>query len=196
MIVGLTGGIGSGKSTVAKMFKKLGVPVYDSDKEAKLLMNTSRTVREAIVDLLGEESYLKNRLNREYIAEKVFKDQVLLEKLNKIVHPEVKKHFKAWCVKQNYEYVVQESALIFENKSQENYDKVVLVTAPLSVRINRVIKRDNVSESSVLIRISNQLTDAEKLNLADYTVENIDLEATAESIKNIHDQLLEEAQLT
>ncbi len=192
MIVGLTGGIGSGKSTVAKIFKRLGVPVYDSDKEAKLLMNTSKALRKAIENLLGEESYLKNELNREYIAKKVFNDKALLAKLNKIVHPEVKKHFKAWYVKQNYAYVVQESALIFENESQENYDKVVLVTAPISVRIDRVIKRDNIPESAVLTRVSNQLTDIEKIDLADYIIENIDLEVTFESIKDIHDQLLKE----
>jgi dephospho-CoA kinase len=176
---------------VAKMFTELSVPVYDSDKEAKFLMNTSKVIRKAIVNLLGEEAYLENQLNRKYIAQKVFTDQALLAKLNKIVHPEVKKHFEVWRMKQSYAYVVQESALIFENKSQENYDKVILVTAPLSVRINRVIKRDNVPESSVLNRISNQLTDAKKLDLADYVVENIDLASTAESIKDIHDQLLQ-----
>jgi dephospho-CoA kinase len=193
MIVGLTGGIGSGKSTIAQLFKELGVPVYDSDKEAKLLMNTSATLRKSIETLLGKKAYRENTLNREYISNKVFKDDELLSKLNEIVHPEVKKHFKAWCVKQNSKYVVQESALIFENKSEGNYDKVILVTAPVSVRIARVISRDSVPESAVLQRIDNQLSDDEKLNLADYVIDNIDLAKTTESIKSIHDQLLSEA---
>ena len=190
MIVGLTGGIGSGKSTIAQLFKELGVPVYDSDKEAKLLMNTSATLRKSIETLLGKKAYRENTLNREYISNKVFKDDELLSKLNEIVHPEVK---KAWCVKQSSKYVVQESALIFENKSEGNYDKVILVTAPVSVRIARVISRDSVPESAVLQRIDNQLSDDEKLNLADYVIDNIDLAKTTESIKSIHDQLLSEA---
>lgn len=196
MIVGLTGGIGSGKSTIAKMFKKLGVPVYDSDKEAKILMNTSGTIKNAVINLLGEKSYIKDKLHRKYVAQKVFNDPALLEKLNKIVHPEVKKHFQEWRAKQSYHYVIQESALIFENKSQGNYDKIVLVTAPKPMRIARVVQRDNIPESEVLSRISNQLKDTVKRSSADYVIENIDLEVTAESIKNIHDQLLEIARQT
>gem|GEM_PF-1121598 len=156
---GLTGGIGSGKSTIAQIFRELGVPVYDSDKEAKLLMNTSKSLKKEIEKLLGKKAYRGNAINREYISNKVFKDDELLSRLNKIVHPEVKKHFKAWCVKQNSKYVVQESALIFENKSEGNYDKVILVTAPVSIRIARVVNRDSVPESSVLQRISSQLSD-------------------------------------
>ena len=193
MIVGLTGGIGSGKSTIAQLFRELNVPVYDSDKEAKLLMNTSASLRTAIEKLLGKKAYKEHTINREYISSKVFKDGELLTQLNKIVHPAVKRHFKEWCAKQDSKYVVQESALIFENKSERNYDKVILVTAPVSVRIARVVKRDAVPESAVLQRIDNQLSDAEKLNLADYVIENVDLAKTAESIKNIHDQLLAEA---
>lgn len=190
MIVGLTGGIGSGKSTVANLFRELGVPVYDSDKEAKQLMKTSSAIKKAIIKLLGKESYTDGKLNRTYISNKVFTNPKLLAELNKIVHPEVKNHFKEWCAKQNHKYLIQESALIFENKSQANYDKIILVTAPLEIRIARVIERDNTSKESVLQRVNNQLLDSEKLKLADFIIENIDLEITAERIKDVHDQLV------
>ncbi|WP_350292057.1 dephospho-CoA kinase [uncultured Croceitalea sp.] len=195
MIVGLTGGIGSGKSTISGLFKELGVPVYDSDKEAKLFMNTSKSVRKAIIALLGKKAFKDDTLNRDYISGKVFKDNELLERLNKIVHPEVKKHFKKWSLEQDAPYVIQETALIFENKNQDNYDKIILVTAPIEIRIARVIERDSVTKSLILDRINNQLTDAEKMDRADFIVENINLKKTAESIKHIHDQLLSEAEL-
>lgn len=195
MIVGLTGGIGSGKSTIAELFKELGVPVYDSDTEAKLLMNTSKSIRKAIIALLGKKAFKDDILNRSYISNKVFKDNELLERLNKIVHPEVKKHFENWILDQDVPYVIQETALIFENKNQDNYDKIILVTAPVEIRIARVIERDSVTENSILARINNQLTDVEKIDKADFIVENIDLKKTTESIKHIHDQLLSEAEL-
>ena len=190
MIVGLTGGIGSGKSTVANLFRKLGVPVYDSDKEAKLLMNTSDKIKKALVKLLGKESYIDGKLNRVYISNKVFTNPELLADLNAIVHPQVKKHFKAWCAQQNYKYLIQESALIFENKSQNNYDKIILVTAPLEIRVARVVKRDNSSKDAVLQRVNNQLLDSEKIDFSDFIIENIDIKSTTESIKKVHDQLL------
>ena len=190
MIVGLTGGIGSGKSTVANLFRELGVPVYDSDKEAKLLMNTSDKIKKALVKLLGKESYIDGKLNRVYISNKVFTNPELLAELNAIVHPQVKKHFKEWCAQQNYKYLIQESALIFENKSQNNYDKIILVTAPLEIRVARVVKRDNSSKDAVLQRVNNQLLDSEKIDFSDFIIENIDIKSTTESIKKVHDQLL------
>ncbi len=190
MIVGLTGGIGSGKSTVANLFRELGVPVYDSDKEAKLLMNTSDKIKKALVKLLGKESYIDGKLNRTYISDKVFTNPELLAELNAIVHPQVKIHFKAWCAQQNYKYLIQESALIFENKSQNNYDKIILVTAPLEIRVARVVKRDNSSKDAVLQRVNNQLLDSEKIDFSDFIIENIDIKSTTESIKKVHDQLL------
>ena len=122
MIVGLTGGIGSGKSTVAKMFMELGVPVYDSDAEAKKLMATSPEVKSKIIELLGNEAYSNDVLNRSYIANKVFKDPILLEKLNGIVHPAVREHFLKWVKRKETPYVIQETALIFENDAHDKYD--------------------------------------------------------------------------
>ena len=190
MIVGLTGGIGSGKSTVAKFFKKLGVPVYDSDIEAKRLMVESEELREEIIKLFGKEAYDDRKLNKTHISEIVFGDRKLLNRLNRIVHPSVRKHFSQWAAQQSSPYVIQETALIFENNIQHNYDAVILVTAPESVRIQRVIDRDDILESDVRSRIKNQLPDNDKAALADYVIENLDLEQTKETVDHIHKQLL------
>ncbi|WP_127137911.1 dephospho-CoA kinase [Flagellimonas oceanensis] len=190
MIVGLTGGIGSGKSTVANMFRELGVPVYDSDKEAKLLMSGSQEVKAAITDLLGKEAYSDGELNRAFIADKVFKDSELLEKLNGIVHPAVRKHFMQWAEARETPYVIQETALIFENNAQNNYDSTILVTAPVETRIKRVVDRDGVEKQAVIDRMQNQLNDGQKLDLADFSLENLELDKTKKKVKELHLKLL------
>lgn len=190
MIVGLTGGIGSGKSTVAKMFVELGAPVYDSDKEAKKLMATSTDVKTAIIKLLGDGAYNDDGLNRSFIAEKVFKDSGLLEKLNGIVHPAVRKHFLDWAQYQKAPYVIQETALIFENQAQDKYDCTILVTAPVDTRIQRVVLRDGTDEQAVKDRINNQLEDGQKKDLADFCIENLNLDKTKEKVKELHFKLL------
>lgn len=190
MIVGLTGGIGSGKSTVAKMFVELGIPVYDSDMEAKELMVASSKVKTAITELLGEEAYDIHGLNRSYIADKVFKDPELLEKLNAIVHPAVRKHFLDWVHKQESPYVIQETALIFENNAQDKYDYTILVTAPIRTRIQRVVDRDNVEEQAVIDRMNNQMDDKQKVDLADFSLKNLELDKTKRKVKELHLKLL------
>ena len=191
MIVGLTGGIGSGKSTVAKFFKALGVPVYDSDAQAKRLMKSSKKIRKKIIALLGEEAYKDKALNKPFIAKLVFGDEELLEKLNGIVHPAVRKHFLKWYQKQTHPYVVQETALLFENKSSDFYDKIILVTAPVNTRITRVMSRDNSSEEQVMARIKNQLEDTVKIELSNYIIENINLKETKDKVITLNKALLE-----
>ncbi|WP_324026858.1 dephospho-CoA kinase [Maribacter sp. BPC-D8] len=190
IVIGLTGGIGSGKSTVATMFKELGVPVYDSDKRAKYLMNTSKIINKQLVALLGEEAYEEGKLNRPFIAEKVFNDSELLAELNNIVHPVVRQDFIDWIKEQDSCYVIQETALLFENKSQELYDDVILVTAPKEVRIERVLSRDNSTRAQVEARMNNQLDDEIKLELANFIIENIDLERTREKVLQVHASIL------
>lgn len=190
MLVGLTGGIGSGKSTVAQMFRELGVPVYDSDKEAKWLMANSPELKKAIIGLLGDKAYTGKTLNRRYIAELVFKDVGLLQKLNKIVHPAVRQHFLKWAKEQSAPYVIQETALIFENGAQDNYSATILVTAPLEMRLQRVMERDGVAKQVVLDRMKNQMDDNQKIDLAQFCIENIDLEATKEKVRGLHAKLL------
>ena len=189
-IIGLTGGIGSGKSTVANMFKELGVPVYNSDERAKYLMNTSLEIKSQLIKLLGEEAYKGDKLNRSFIAEKVFSNTNLLAELNGIVHPIVRNDFIDWTKKQDYSYVIQETALLFENKAQDLYDSIILVTAPKETRIIRVVDRDKSSREQVIARMNNQLDDEAKLNLSNYVIENIDLERTSSNVLQVHASIL------
>ena len=193
IIVALTGGIGSGKTTVANMFKNLGVPVYDSDKEAKNLMMSSKKLRKDIKALLGDLAYKDKTLNREYIAKKVFKDKGLLKQLNEIVHPAVRKDFLKWAKKQGAAYVIQESAIVFENKQEDFYDKIILVTAPQEIRLERVIERDNVSKSKIMDRMGNQLDDEDKIKMSDYVIDNITLDETRSKVKEVHGLLLKDS---
>ncbi|MDL5513816.1 dephospho-CoA kinase [Arenibacter sp. M-2] len=190
MIVGLTGGIGSGKSTVGSMFQKLGVPIYNSDVEAKNLMTRSKKIKKDIEALLGKGSYLNGELNKEYIAKKVFRDKDLLQALNNIVHPAVRRHFKSWCKRQNAPYVIQEAAIIFENGTNDFYDKIILVTSPREIRIQRVVDRDGVTAEAVMERIENQWPDRNKEKLSDFIIENTGLEATQRQVSQIHHKLL------
>ncbi|MCL6265674.1 dephospho-CoA kinase [Flagellimonas myxillae] len=192
-IVGLTGGIGSGKSTVANMFRDLGVPVYDSDREAKELMVTSEKLRNAIIDLLGPESYKEGNLNRPFIASKVFLGQDLLMALNAIVHPAVREHFQDWAKAQEAPYVIQETALIFENGMQDQFDHVILVSAPWEIRLERVIRRDQVEEQEVLNRMDNQMEDGLKEKLAHFSIVNLDLEDTRQHVQKLHETLVKQA---
>ncbi|NAS13391.1 dephospho-CoA kinase [Poritiphilus flavus] len=189
MIIGLTGGIGSGKTTVSKIFRSLGVPVYDSDKEAKELMVASEEVVKAIKALFGSEAYKGKKLNKNYIAERVFNDKELLGQLNAIVHPAVKKHFLSWAKKQNAAYVIQEAAILFENGSYVNYDKMILVTAPKKERIRRIMARDGSTEDQILARMKNQWSDRKKRGLADFVIENKSLEKTKSAVAKIHAEL-------
>lgn len=170
--IGITGGIGSGKSTVCRIFQILGVPVYNADNKAKYLMANDKALKISIINLLGSESYKNNHLNREFIASKVFKDKDLLKKLNALVHPAVKNDFIKWSEKQKAPYVIYEAALMIESGSYKLLDKVIVVTAPLELRIARVCERDKVHQEKVLARINNQLSQEEMLKYADHVITN------------------------
>src|SRR5690554_4707355 len=146
-IIGLTGGIGSGKTTVAIMFAELGIPVYNSDVEAKILTNTSEAIRKELILLLGDETYKNGKLDRKFLADKIFNDRVLLQKVNAIIHPKVAEHFKNWVANQSAPYVIKEAAILFESGSNVQCDLVILVTASKKERIRRVMDRDQVSKT-------------------------------------------------
>ena len=171
-IVGLTGGIGSGKTTVAEMFKSFGVPVYNADEEAKILMQNSNAIKHELIDLLGESCYTDGQLNRSYIASQVFADQRLLQKINAIVHPKVAAHFEGWLFNQNAPYVIKEVAILFETKSQHLFDFIITVTAPIETRIQRVMDRDQKTKKEVMSVINNQLPDLEKINQSSFVIYN------------------------
>ena len=190
IIIGLTGGIGSGKTTVAMMFAELGVPVYFADLEAKKIMNTSKEVRKKLIDAFGEETFKNGELNRGYLAKIVFKNKEQLLILNGIVHPEVESHFKTWVKNQQAQFIIQESALIFENEKQNYFDKIITVTAPLEDRLRRVKKRDSVTEEEIHDRIRNQIEEAFKVEYSDYVIRNMELNRTKSQVKVIFNQLL------
>jgi dephospho-CoA kinase len=189
-IIGLTGGIGSGKSTVAKMFQDLGVPIYYSDDHAKRIMQESEEVKSGLVDLFGEKVFESGRLNRAYLANLVFNNPNLLAQLNALVHPAVAIDFEQWISRQQVEIVMQESALIFENEKEDLFDAVILVTAPKELRIERLKKRDNSSQTKIEARMHNQLSDQEKIPRADFVIENIDILDTERRVNEVLSILL------
>ena len=191
MVVGLTGGIGSGKTTVAKMFQQLGIAIFVADTEAKKLMENSAEIHQELIGLFGKEVIDENGLpNRKLIAGKVFKDKELLEKLNQIIHPRVADYFQKWKKKQNTPYIIYEAAIIFEKKLQDRFDYTIIVTAPKEVKIQRVVQRDQISKEEVADRMKNQWSDNKKIKLADFQIENKDLELTKKNVLQLHKHLL------
>ncbi|MCK7590828.1 dephospho-CoA kinase [Subsaxibacter sp. CAU 1640] len=191
IVVGLTGGIGSGKTTVARMFEDMGVPIYIADKEAKRLMNTSKVIRRKLIALFGDDAYLENQLNRPFIASKIFNDTNLLNQMNAIVHPKVGKDFIRWMKKQDSKYVIKEAAIIFEHKKESDYDYIVTVTASLDDKMTRVMNRDNTTKKKVLDIVNNQMPDEEKIKKSDFVIVNEYLENTKKQVIAIHRQILE-----
>lgn len=189
-IVGITGGIGSGKTTIAKVFNTIGIPVYHADAEAKALMNRSKVIRRKLITLFGESAYEDGQLNRSYLRSQIFNDKKLLSKMNAIVHPKVGAHFKKWIEKQNSIYILKEVAIIFENNLEAQYDYIITVVADESSRIERVIKRDNVTKAEVLAIIKNQLSDKEKIKRSDFVIYNNDLTEAKKQAYTIHRQIL------
>lgn len=184
-IIGLTGGIGSGKSSIAKHIESLGVPIYIADTEAKKILDTDSVIAQ-VVALFGNDILENGRIDRKKIAALVFQDSEKLKKYNSIIHPEVYLHFKNW-VKQhdNSPLVVKEAAILFESGSYKDCDKIILVTAPKEYRIERVMKRDAVTREAVEQRMVHQWDDERKKALSDYVIENIDLEKAKQSAENI-----------
>ena len=184
-IIGLTGGIGTGKTMVAEYFKSLGIPVYIADKEARQLMTSENIINE-LSNEFGKEILENGILNREKLAQLVFNNPKKLQKLNSIVHPEVKKHFDNWVEKhKNYPFVVKEAAILFESGSYKYCDTIITVTAPLETRLQRVMKRDKTDRESVLKRIENQWTDEERIAKSNYVIHNLAVESTKKQVDEI-----------
>jgi len=191
-IIGLTGGIGSGKTTVAKMFQKFGVPVYVADTEAKKLMNKSKVIRRKLIDLFGTEAYKNGDLNKPLIADKIFNNTEILDKMNAIVHPKVASHFKKWLTKQtDAPYVIKEVAILFENGGYVNCDAIITVVAPKKDRLARIVARDSTSEAQVNAIMNNQWSDEKKIALSQYVITNKSLVKTKRQVEVIHQKILE-----
>ena len=191
--VGITGGIGSGKSTVCALLADYGVAVYDSDAEAKRLMECSAELRDALQEAFGEECYTESGLNRAYLASRVFGDEEQLQRLNSIVHPAVRADFVAWAERQSAPYVVLESAILFESGFDGEVDATLAVVAPLEERIRRTMERDNADRESVMRRIGHQLSDDELHRLSDRTIVNIRREYLESDVEQLHKMYLYES---
>jgi dephospho-CoA kinase len=170
--IGLTGGMGSGKSTVAKIFETLGIPVYYADDAAKNLMNSDETLKGSIRQNFGEEAYVDGKLNRSWLAALVFNDPVKLDLLNKLTHPATIRDAAEWMAGQKAPYVIKEAALLFESGADRGMDKVIGVSAPLPLRIKRLVERDHTAEAEIMKRISRQMDEEEKLKRCDFVLIN------------------------
>ena len=190
VVVGLTGGIGSGKTTILKMFSELGVPVYIADEEAKLLMRRSKVIKRKLIALFGEAAYIDGELNREFLRSKIFEDKGLLKKMNAIVHPKVASHFKRWLKKQSAPYIIKEAAIIFENHLEDQYHMIITVVADRELRIKRVMQRDGFTRQKVETIMRNQLPDRVKIAKSDFVIRNQDLTNVKAQVLEIHEQIV------
>lgn len=189
--IGLTGGIGSGKTTVAQIFNVLGIPVYSSDDAAKRLMNEDEDLKKKIIESFGKESYQNGELNRKYVANEAFSDPKKIKLLNSMVHPATIKDATAWMEKQNAPYVIKEAALIFESGSDEFLDYVIGVKSPLNLRIERTMKRNNVTAEEVASRMKLQMDEVEKMNRCDFIIVNDEKEMLIPQVLSLHQKFLE-----
>lgn len=188
--LGITGGIGSGKSTVCKVFRALGVPVFEADVEAKKLMNENEQVKQQLMKRYGGNLYVSSGLNRGLLAEIIFNNKSEIEFVNSIVHPSVQNKFNTWYAQQNSPYVIEEAAILFESGGYVKMDATILVTAPIDERIQRVMQRDNTTREQVMNRINNQWSDEKKIKLATYVINNSDEQLIIPELIKIHQEML------
>ena len=189
--VGLTGGIGSGKTTVAAIFEVLNIPVYYADEAAKRLMDEDESLKAAIKKNFGDKSYEQSNLNRKYLSQIVFNDPARLALLNSIVHPATIDDAEQWMQKQSSPYVIKEAALLFESGSNKNLDKIIGVKAPFDLRILRAIKRDNVTREEIISRMKKQMDEEAKLTLCDFIVVNDEMQLLIPQVLQLHGKLLQ-----
>lgn len=190
MIVGLTGNIGSGKSFVAHLFAKKGVPVYNSDDRAKFLMTNDPELIKNITQIFESKAYINNQLNRAYIAQRIFGNKHLLEKMNATVHPAVQFDFERWVDKnKNAPFVIKEAAILIESGAYKQCNKLILVQAPVDIRKERIRKRDNMSEEQISQRMANQMQEKEKIKYADFLINNDGIAVVQDQVNKIYNQL-------
>lgn len=188
--LGITGGIGSGKSTVSEIFTLCNVPVYIADTESKRLVATSPIIKEKLINIYGEGLFEGGVLNKALLASHIFNDKAKLEQVNAIIHPEVEKDFKEWVINHaHYPLIAHEAAILFESGFNKLVDKIVMVYTPLEIRLERTIKRDNTTREKVLERIQNQMLDEEKAKLSDFVIVNDGAHSLIEQVLDILKQV-------
>ncbi len=190
MTIGLTGGIGSGKSTIAKVLESMGYSVFYSDDVAKDLMNSDLDLQAEIISHFGENAFEKGKLNRAYLAERIFSNPADKAVLNDLIHPRVRASFTSIAQSSQSKLVFNEAAILFETGAHSNFDKTLLVTAPVETRIGRVMKRDNCSREDVQNRMNNQWSDDQKIPLADFVIKNGDTDIVLDQVEGVVEALL------
>ena len=189
--VGITGGIGSGKSIACEVFSRIGVPVYNADNRAKWLMNNNITLKQQLIARWGNQVYKNNQLDRSFLAGIIFEDKDAIEFVNSLVHPAVRNDFQEWCsLHPDEAYVIQEAALLFESNAYNDMDVMVTVFSTEKVRIDRVCKRDQVTREQVIQRMNNQLPDEEKVKRSDFVVYNNEDQSLLEQTLKLHSLLI------
>lgn len=190
LILGITGGIGSGKTSVCRVFHVLGIPFFSADPEAKDIMDNDKSIIGLINSIAGKDIYKNGRLDRMELAAIIFKDNSLLEKVNSIVHPVVLDHFRRWEVEQNAPYVIIEAAILFESGASKLVDRIATVVAPVEERVERVINRNSLTREQVMERMRNQMDDETRTKLSDYVIHNAENDMIIPQILKIHESLL------
>ena len=188
--VAITGGIGTGKTTISNMFSDKGVPVFNSDEIAKEIMNTNSLLKNEIVTAFGDKAYDKNKLNKEYLSDAVFNNEILLKKINSIVHPYVADEFNSWIQEQDSKYIIYESAIIFENQAEDFFDKIICVTASEEEVISRIMKRNDFSVDKIKSIINKQLPNDAKVQKSDYVIESMNISKLSDKVLEIHNDIM------
>lgn len=191
MRIGITGGIGCGKTTVCRVFETLGIPVFESDKEAQFVIGSDPIIRHKLIEITGADLFPTGDLDRKLLANLIFNDKKLLEKVNQLIHPVVLNNFNKWSENQNAPYTILESAILFESGAWKNVDISITVTAPLEERIRRVSVRSNLDESEIAERIKNQMDDGERVLKSDFVIRNGEGDMIIPSILKIHDTIIQ-----
>jgi dephospho-CoA kinase len=190
LLIGLTGGIGSGKTTIAHIFEVLGIPVYYADVAAKRIMNEDDNTKKKVIDTFGKEAYKNGNLNRKYLADIVFLSAEKLDLLNSIVHPATIKDAEEWIKKQISPYIIKEAALLFESGSHQTLDYIIAIKSPLDLRIVRAMKRDGISREEVIARMKKQMSEETKINLSDFVIINDEVQLVLPQVLQLHEKFI------
>lgn len=189
--VGLTGGIGSGKTLISEIFARLGIPVFNADLESKKIVNSDPEVIDALKTEFGNDLYTSLGVNKKMLAEIIFSDEIALKKVNQIIHPKVRNYFNVWMISnENAPYVIEEAAILFESKANLEMDFTINVHADELIRIDRVVKRDNINTELVKERMKNQLSDKERISLSDFTIYNEGEQMVLPQVLEIHNKII------
>lgn len=190
MKIGVSGGIGSGKTTVCKVFNTLGIPVFDSDKEAQIIISSEASVRDSLNTITGVDLFSSGMLDRKLLANLIFNDGDMLQRVNELIHPLVFGRFEIWATQQNSSYVILEAAILFESGAWKIVDKIVSVIAPVEERIKRVASRSNLPEPEIIDRIKNQIDDQERIDRSDFVISNGEEDLIIPAIIQIHEKII------